>query len=116
MTAEVDAYLAKLPENARATLEILRKTIRAVAPDATETISYGVPGFKLKRPLVSYGAARNHCALYVMSPAVMEALADELRGYDTSKGTVRFPIDQPLPAELVKKLVQRRIAETEAAT
>ena len=116
MTAEVDAYLAKLPENARATLEILRKTIRAVAPDATETISYGVPGFKLKRPLVSYGAARNHSALYVMSPAVMEALADELRGYDTSKGTVRFPIDQPLPAELVKKLVQRRIAETEAAT
>lgn len=116
MTAEVDAFLAKLPENARATLEILRKTIRAVAPDATETISYGVPGFKLKRPLVSYGAARNHCALYVMSPAVMAALADELRGYDTSKGTVRFPIDQPLPAGLVKKLVQARIPETEAAT
>ena len=114
MSTDVDAFLARLPDDARATLEILRKTIRAVVPEATETISYGVPAFKLTKTLVSYGAARNHCSLYVMSPAVMEAHADLLQGYDTSKGTIRFPVDRPLPAELVRRLVEARIAETEA--
>lgn len=114
MSTDVDAFLARLPDEARATLEILRKTIRAVVPEATETISYGVPAFKLTKTLVSYGAVRNHCSLRVMSPSVMDAHADELRGYDTSKGTIRFPIDKPLPAALVRTLVEARIAETEA--
>lgn len=113
MSAEVDAFLAALPDDARTTLEILRRTIRAVAPNATETITYGVPAFKLSKTLVSYGAGKSHCALYVMSPAVMERHADELRSYDTSKGTIRFPTNKPLPAELVRTLVEARIAEVE---
>ena len=114
MNAEVDAYLARLPDDARATLEILRRTIRAVAPEASEALSYGVPAFKMKRPIVSFGAGKNHLALYVLSTAVMEAHRGDLKGYDTSAGTVRFAVDEPLPAALVEKLVKARIAENEA--
>lgn len=114
MSDDVDAYLDRLPDDARATLEILRRTIRAVAPEATEALSYGVPAFKMKRPIVSYGAAKNHLALYVMSTAVMEAHRADLKGYDTSAGTVRFGVDEPLPATLVEKLVKARLSENEA--
>ncbi|MGH2555400.1 MAG: iron chaperone [Actinomycetota bacterium] len=112
---EVDAYLATMPEEARPTLEKLRQTIKAAAPHATETISYGIAILKLQgRPLVGFGATKNHCAFYVMSPPVMEAHKDELKSYDTSKGTIRFPAGKPLPAALVKKLVKARIAENDA--
>lgn len=112
---EVDEFLSRIPDEARATLEKLRKTIRAVVPETTEAISYGIPAFKHHgRPLVSFGATKNHCALYVMSPAVMEAHAAELAEYDTSKGTIRFPHGKPLPAALVTKLVKARIAEIDA--
>ena len=81
-----------------------------------EGIGYGVPAFKYRgRPLVSFGAGKNHCSFYVQSPAVLEAHRGKLAGYDTSKGTIRFPPDRPLPAELVATLVQARVAETDAA-
>jgi uncharacterized protein YdhG (YjbR/CyaY superfamily) len=112
---EVDDYLAAVPEDARAALETLRKTIRAAAPEAAEVISYQVPMFKHRgRPLVSFGATKNHCAFYVMSPDVVSAHASELEGYETGKGSIRFPAGKPLPAALVKKLVKARIAEIEA--
>lgn len=77
-------------------------------------MSYGVPTFKLDGSLVSFGAAKQHCALYVMSPAFMETIADRLAGYDTSKGTIRFQPEMPLPRELVADIVRGRIAENRA--
>jgi uncharacterized protein YdhG (YjbR/CyaY superfamily) len=112
----VDEYLAGVPEEACAALERLRSIIRAAAPDAIEVISYGVQTFKQGRSLVSFGAAKGHCAFYVMSPAVMEAHADDVAKYDTSKGTIRFAPNKPLPTALVKKLVQARVAANEALT
>ena len=114
-SVEVDAFLAALPPDTRVALENLRRAIRAAAPGAEESIHYGVPAFKYRgRPLVSFGAAKNHCSFYVQSPAVMEAHSDELVAYDTSKGTVRFPPDAPLPDALVAKLVRARMTETDA--
>jgi uncharacterized protein YdhG (YjbR/CyaY superfamily) len=113
---EVDAFLADRPQEMRAALENLRRTIAAAAPDAVEGISYGVPAFKYRgRPLVSFGGGKNHCSFYVQSPAVMDAHRDELAGYETAKGTIRFAADEPLPADLVGKLVEARIAEIDAA-
>jgi uncharacterized protein YdhG (YjbR/CyaY superfamily) len=113
---EIDAFLATLPADVRDALEGLRRTIAAAAPDAVEAIAYGVPAFRYRgRPLVSFGAGKGHCAFYVQSPAVMEAHRAELEGYDTAKGTIRFASERPLPAALVAKLVQARVAETDAA-
>ena len=113
-SVDVDAFLAALPPDMRAALANLRRAIRAAAPGAEESINYGVPAFKYRgRPLVSYGAAKNHCSFYVQSPAVMEAHRNELAPYDTSKGTVRFAPDAPLPDALVAKLVRARMAETD---
>lgn len=115
-SADIDAFLAGLPEGRREALEDLRRVIAAAAPEAEEGISYGVPAFKYRgRPLVSFGAGKDHCSFYVQSPTVMEAHRNELAGYDTAKGTVRFTPDKPLPADLVTKLVEARIAETDAA-
>lgn len=112
---EIDKVLAALPEDARTALEALRGTIAAAAPEAVESISYGVPAFKYRgRPLVSFAAAKNHCSFYVQSPAVMDAHRDELAPYTTSKGTVQFTPDAPLPDALVTKLVRARMAETDA--
>lgn len=108
---DVNTYLAALPAETKRALEQLRKTIKSAAPKAEETVSYGVPMFKLNGPLVSFGAAANHCAFYVQSPEVMEAHKEELKNYDTSKGTIRFQVTKPLPAALVKKLVKARIQE-----
>ena len=110
----IDTFLTAIPEPQRTTLEKLRATIRSAAPEAEEVINYGVPMFRLGgKNLVSFGAAKTHCAFYVQSPAVMEALADELEAYDTLKGTIRFTPDKPIPAALVKKIVKARIAENE---
>jgi uncharacterized protein YdhG (YjbR/CyaY superfamily) len=112
----VDNLLAALPDDARNALEALRQTIAAAAPEAVESISYGVPAFKYRgRPLVSFGATKAHCAFYVQSPAVIDAHQADVTGYDTSKGTIRFAADRPLPADLVAKLVKARMAETDAA-
>jgi uncharacterized protein YdhG (YjbR/CyaY superfamily) len=113
---DIDEVLAGLPEETRSALEGLRRTIAKAAPEAVEVISYGVPAFKYRgRPLVSFGAGKQHCAFYVQSPAVMEAHRDELVGYETAKGTIRFAPGKPLPADLVTKLVKARIAETNAS-
>jgi uncharacterized protein YdhG (YjbR/CyaY superfamily) len=115
-SAEIDAVLARLPDDVRAALEQLRGVIAAAAPEAVEAIAYGVPAFKYRgRPLVSFGAGRAHCAFYVQSPVVMEAHAELLAGFDTAKGTVRFMAAAPLPSELVTTLVRARMAETDAA-
>jgi len=114
MKSEVDEYLARVPEPARSTLNRIRAVIRsAVPPEATEVISYGMPAFRYKGALMGYAAFPNHCGLYPMDPAVIVAFRDELKGYETSKGAIRFPIDKPLPAGLVKKLVKARVAENE---
>jgi uncharacterized protein YdhG (YjbR/CyaY superfamily) len=109
--ATTDEYLAQLPTVQRAALSQLRELIRAEAPDAVETISYGLPAFKLDgRFFVGFGAAKRHCSFYA-GAAPVRAHADELAGYRVLKGTVNFQPDQPLPAELVRKLVQVRLAE-----
>jgi uncharacterized protein YdhG (YjbR/CyaY superfamily) len=114
-TTAIDEYLAGLPDDTRAALERLRKIIHAVAPRAEECISYGLPAFRLDgKPLVAFGASRNHCALYPMSGAAVGAHESELKDYSTSKGTVRFQPDKPLPAALVRKLVKYRMAENAA--
>jgi uncharacterized protein YdhG (YjbR/CyaY superfamily) len=110
----VDAYLASVPADARAGLQKLRKAISAAAPGAEEGFSYGLPAFRLHgRPLVCYAAAKHHCSFYPMSPEVIRAHAAELKAYETSKGTIRFPASNPLPPALVKKIVKARIAELE---
>jgi uncharacterized protein YdhG (YjbR/CyaY superfamily) len=115
-TGDVERFLGGLSDESRATLEKVRSTIRSAVPEATETISYGIPMFKLGgRPLIGFGGTKRHCALYVMSPAIMEAHAGDLASFDTSKGTVRFPADKPPPATLVKKLVRARLADIEGA-
>jgi uncharacterized protein YdhG (YjbR/CyaY superfamily) len=116
VTAEIDARLAALPVDKRAALQALRETIAAVAPHAVEAISYAMPAFRYRgRPLVAYNAATAHCSFYPMSPSVIEAHAARLAGYDTSKGTIRFRPDSPLPRDLVESIVRARMAEIDAA-
>ena len=107
----IDEYLANLSDDKRAALEKLRKTIRAAAPQAEECISYQMPAFRLNGMLVGFGATASHCAFYPMSSSTVAAHKEELKDYDTSKGTIRFQPDKPLPAALVRKLVKARIAE-----
>ena len=109
----IDRYLAALSSDKRAALERLRRAIRAAAPGAEECISYQLPAFRLDgKVLVWFGAGANHCAFY--PGAVVEAYKAELEDYDTSKGTIRFQPDNPLPAGLVRKLVKARIAKNAA--
>ena len=110
----VDEYLASVPEPARSTLNKVRAAIRsAVPPEATETISYEIPAFKYKGVLVWFAAFSNHCSLFPTA-SVIEAFKNELKGFSTSKGTIHFPTDEPLPAALVKKLVKARVAQNES--
>lgn len=111
----VDKYLAGIPEDARATLEKLRKTIRAAAPESVEALWYQMPTIKVDgRPIISFAAFKNHCSIFPMSYAVIKAHEEELKPFYTSKGTIRFTAAKPLPAALVKKLVKARIKENEA--
>ena len=110
----IDDYLSKVPEEACATLEKLRQTIKAAAPNAVEVISYQIPTFKLDgRMLVSFAAFKNHCSFFP-GAAPIKAHAKDLKAYEISKGTIRFPTNKALPASLVKKLVKARIEENEA--
>ncbi|HEY1418662.1 MAG TPA: DUF1801 domain-containing protein [Myxococcaceae bacterium] len=105
-------YLARVGDEQRAALERLRRTIRAAAPGAEEIISYGIPTFGFDgRGLVGFGASSGHCSLYPLNGTTVAELADDLEGFDTSKGTIRFRPDRPLPTALVRKLVRARIAE-----
>jgi len=108
-TKAIDAYLAAVSPEKRAALERLRKVIRAAAPKAEECISYGIPAFRLNgKFLVGLGAAATHCSFY--PGAVLATFGEDLKAYDTSKGTIRFQADKPLPSGLVRKLVKARIA------
>jgi uncharacterized protein YdhG (YjbR/CyaY superfamily) len=109
----VEEYLAGIPEPARTTFNKLRAAIRsAVPPEATEIISYRIPAFKHARVLVWFAAFSNHCSLFPTA-AVIEAFKNELKGFSTSKGTIHFPSDKPLPTSLIKKLVKARVAQNE---
>ena len=110
----VNEYLAAVPEPARSTLKNVRTAIRSAAPaEATEVISYGIPMFKYKGMLMGYAAYRKHCSLFLATSSLLEKFKDELLRYQTSKGTIRFPTDQPLPASLVKKIVKARVAQND---
>lgn len=111
---DADAYLAKLSADKRATLEKVRKAIRAAAPDAVEGISYGMPAFFQGKPIAGYSASAKHCSYFPMSGAITAKLANELKNFETSKGGFRFAIGKPPPATLIRKLVKARLAEIEA--
>jgi len=107
----VDEYLAAVPEPARSTLEKVRAVIRsAVSKDATEVISYRIPAFRHKNVIVWYAAFSNHCSLFPTG-RVIAKFKDELKGYTIAKGTIQFPVDKPLPATLLKKIVKARLED-----
>src|SRR5208282_2582248 len=113
VTDEIDEYLGSVPEPARTTLNKVRAAIRSVAPpEATEGLSYGIPTFKYKGMLASFAAFSKHCSLFPGKGPTIE-FKDELKDFQTSKGTIRFTPDKPLPATLLKKLLKARIAENE---
>jgi uncharacterized protein YdhG (YjbR/CyaY superfamily) len=108
----IDEYLARVNADHRGALQKIREAIRAAAPKAEECISYGIPAFRLNgHSLVFFGAWANHCAFYPGSSATLKKFQDELSDFQTSKGTLRFSPDKPLPVALVKRLVKARIAE-----
>ena len=108
----IDEYLAAVSDDQRAALEKLRKTIKAAAPKAEECINYGLAAFRLNgKNLVAFGASAKHCSFHPMDGHTVDTFKDELKDFDTSKGTIRFAADKPLPATLVRKLVKARIAE-----
>lgn len=109
----VDEYLARVPEPARSTLKKIRAAIRsAVPPEATESISYGMPVFKYKGSLMWFAAFADHCSLFPTA-SIIQMFKNELKDFHTTKGTIHFRVDKPLPAALVKKMVRARIAEIE---
>jgi uncharacterized protein YdhG (YjbR/CyaY superfamily) len=114
-SAAVDAYLARVPEPARSTLQKVRATIRSAVPkDTPEILSYGMPAFRYKgRALVAYAAFKDHCSFFPMQASLIDELKDELKPYRTSKGTLQFRLDKPLPAALVKRMVKARLAEND---
>ena len=113
--ADVEEYLAKVPEPARTTLQKVRAAIRSATPKgATEAISYGMPAFKYKGMLVAYAAFANHCSFFPASGDLLKEFAEQLKDYPCSKGTIRFAMDKPLPAALIKKIVKARVAKNEA--
>jgi uncharacterized protein YdhG (YjbR/CyaY superfamily) len=111
----IDEYLAGVDKDQRAALQALRKTIKSAAPKAEECISYSIPAFRLNGILVGFAAKQGHCALYPFNGTTVKAFKNELEGYETSMGTIRFQPDSPLPAALVRKIVKARMAENAVA-
>ena len=103
-------YIAAFPRNVQRVLEELRQVVRDSAPGAVEAISYGIPTFKLNGNLVHFGAFKNHIGFFPTSSGI-EAFKEKLRGYEVSKGTVRFPFNEPLPIDLIKEMVRFRVKE-----
>ena len=109
----IDEYLDALPEKVHRTLEKLRQTIKSVAPEAEESISYQIPSFKFNGMLVGFAAFKDHCSFFVMSASILKPFREELKSYDTAAGTIRFEVEKPLPTGLVKKLVMAKMKENE---
>ena len=106
----IDEYLARVPEPGHSTLQKIRATIRSVVPrDTAETISYGIPAFRHKEVLIWFAAFADHCSLFPTG-AMIEKFKDELKGYTISKGTIQFPLNKPLAASLVKRMIKARVA------
>jgi uncharacterized protein YdhG (YjbR/CyaY superfamily) len=113
--AEVEAYLAGVPEPGRTTLEKLRAIIRAAVPkSASEELAYRIPSFNYKGSLVAYAAFKKHCSFFPMGSKAIEEFAEELAGYRVTKGTIRFPLDKPLPKALIAKMVKACVKRNEA--
>lgn len=111
----IDAVLAHASADQRVVLQKMRRTIHAAAPRAEECISYGLPAFRLHgRALVAFAAWKNHFALYPMSAVTVKRFREQLRGFELTKGTIRFTAEKPLPATLIKQLVRARVAENAA--
>lgn len=110
----VQEYLARVPEPARSTLNKMRAIIRTVVPrETTEVLSYGIPTFRYKKMLVALAAFKDHCSFFPLGSSALDPFAEELKSYRVSKGTLHFPVDKPMPAALVKKLVKARLAQNE---
>jgi uncharacterized protein YdhG (YjbR/CyaY superfamily) len=114
VAGDVDGYLAALPDDVRALLEKLRKTIKAAVPMAEEVISYRMPAYKYHGPLVFFAAFDHHCSLFAVGKSILKEFSDELEPFKTSGTTIHFSVDHPLPPALVKKIVKARIKENEA--
>ncbi len=106
----IDAYIAQFPQDVQTILQGLRATIRAAAPEANEKISYQMPTLYLEGNLVHFAAYKHHIGFYP-APSAIDAFKDKLTPYKTSKGAVQFPIDQPLPVDLIRRVVVFRVAE-----
>jgi uncharacterized protein YdhG (YjbR/CyaY superfamily) len=108
---DIDTYISMQSENIQPALEKLRQTIKAVAPEAEEVISYGMPSFKWNGMLVGFAAAKNHFGFYPWNGSTVDQFKDELKAFKTSKGAIQFPIDKPLPFALIKKIVKSRMKQ-----
>jgi uncharacterized protein YdhG (YjbR/CyaY superfamily) len=112
MTAQVDGYLDRLDEPKRSTLQQLRRTILELLPDAEETISYGMPAYKVQgKTIAGFAAFKNHLSYLPHSGSVLDKLGDALTSYESTKGSLHFAVDQPLPRDLVRRLVEARLAD-----
>lgn len=110
MSTTIDEYLEGAPEPQRSTLDALRRTLCEILPDSDQALSYGVPAFKVEgKAVAGYAYFKNHCSYFPHSGSVLPELADELRPYEWSKGTLKFPVDEPLPRSLVVRLVEVRL-------
>ena len=112
--ATIDSYLAAIPPKPRAALERLRRQIRAAAPQATEGLGWGMPAFRHHGFLVCFAAFKDHCSLFPMNSTLIPAFKKELAGFDTTKGTIHFTVEKPLPAALVRKIIRARVRENES--
>lgn len=109
----VEEYLKLFSEAQRKELEKIRKAIKDAAPEAEEAISYGMPGYKLNGVLVYFGGFKNHCSFFPAGNSVIKKFSDELKKYQTSKGTIQFPLNESIPVSLIKKMVRERVRENE---
>ena len=113
--AKLRSYFAAQPLQTRRELRKIRDVVRALAPTAVEAFAYGIPAFKLDgRPLVYYAGWKNHTSMYPLTASIRRTYAAQLKGYETSKGTIRFPLSEPLPVAFIRKIVKARAAEVRA--